>query len=108
LGQGAGHPGFSDAGGAGDQDIVVRAQPLAGGELRKQRLVEPARVAIVDVLDGRLMAQPGLAPPCGEPAALAPTEFAVHEQPQALLGRERLDARGLQLFLEGFRHTREA
>ena len=30
--QGAGEPGFADAGGAGDEDIEVFPDPLAGGQ----------------------------------------------------------------------------
>ena len=39
----AGEPAFADAAGAGDQQIVPRADPVAGGELEEERAVEPAR-----------------------------------------------------------------
>ena len=47
------------------------ADPVAAGELQEQRAVEPARCAVVDVLDGGEMAQLGGPGACLEALLLA-------------------------------------
>ena len=56
----AGKPTLADAGWAADGQIVVRVDPIADHELLEQRAVEAARRAVIDVLDERLLAQPGI------------------------------------------------
>ena len=51
--EGAGDPGFADAGRAGDQQILVAVDPIAGGELLEQGAVEAAGGAQIDILDRR-------------------------------------------------------
>jgi hypothetical protein len=51
LRQRARQPRFADAAGPGDQKIAVLGNPTAGGELLEQGFVEPARRAVVDILD---------------------------------------------------------
>ena len=55
----AGEPTLAQAAGAGDQQIAMFGDPVAGGELKEQRPVEPARILIVDVLDAGAVAQFG-------------------------------------------------
>ena len=62
----ASQPAFADAGRAADRQIVVRVDPVAGDELLEQRAIEPARSAVIDILDERLLAQPGIAQSGGE------------------------------------------
>lgn len=57
--------------------------PAAGGELLEQRLVEPARRSVVDVLDRRLtVTQPGAAQPAVEALGVAGCRLAVEQQRQ--------------------------
>jgi hypothetical protein len=54
--------------------------PAAQGEFLEQRAIKAARGAVVDVLDGRLMAQSGEAQ-AGQKAAVAPVaDFLVEQQ----------------------------
>jgi hypothetical protein len=46
--------------------VLRYVDPLAAGKLLEQRAVEAARRAVVDVLDGYLMTQPGVAKPSPE------------------------------------------
>ena len=57
--------------------------PAAGSELLEQRIVEPARRSVVDVLDRRLtMTQPGAAHPPVEALGVAGCSLAVEQQRQ--------------------------
>ena len=58
--QGTGQPGFAHAGGAGDEDIEVFADPLAGGQRLYQGFVQSPRMAIVDILQGGIMLESGV------------------------------------------------
>jgi hypothetical protein len=62
LGERARQPRLADAAWPGDEQIAMLGDPIASRELLEQRLVEPSRCAVVDVLDGRLaVAQLGAA-----------------------------------------------
>src|SRR4029078_4316717 len=61
--EGASQPAFADAGRAAQDQIVVRIDPLAAGELVEQSAIETARGAAIDVLDDGVVAQPGIAQP---------------------------------------------
>ena len=79
----AGQPRLADAAWAGDEQIAVLGDPAAGGELLEQRLVEPARRAVVDVLDrGLAVTQPGGAQPGLEAPGVAIGGLAVEQQRQ--------------------------
>jgi hypothetical protein len=65
-------PALADAGRTDERQIIVGFDPFAFGELLKERAVETARAAIVDVLDGRLLAQFGVAQSGVEPLVAAP------------------------------------
>ncbi|BBB96623.1 hypothetical protein AB7M47_002490 [Bradyrhizobium elkanii] len=49
-----GEPALADAGRAADQEIDAVVDPATLNEAGEQRTVEPARGAVVDVLDARL------------------------------------------------------
>ena len=68
----------------------------------------PRGVAVVDVLDRRLVAQPGVAQPRLEPAVLAVGEFAIEQQAEPLGVIEFGAARAGGQFLEGARHAGKA
>ena len=51
MAEGTGQPAFADAGRPAQDQIVVRLDPFAAGELVEQGAIEAARGAIIDVLD---------------------------------------------------------
>jgi hypothetical protein len=61
VAEGASQPAFADASGPAQDQIVVRVDPFAAGELLEQSAVETARRAIIDVLNEGMLAQPGIA-----------------------------------------------
>ena len=90
MGERAGEPGFADAARSGDEDVEVLAQPAPRGEGEDEGLVESAGVAEVDVLDAGVgMTQLRAAQSIGHAPVVAHGEFAVDEQAEALLERER-------------------
>ena len=77
--EGTGKPAFADAGRPAQDQIVVRVDPLAGGEFVKQRPIQAAMNSIVDVLDDGLMAQSGIAQPSGETLVAAIGDLAIDQ-----------------------------
>ena len=57
--QRASDPTFADAGRADDDQVLMLIDPVAGGELGEQRLVEPARRLHIDVLDDGVLSKTG-------------------------------------------------
>ena len=74
-GRGAGEPTLADAGRTDESQVIVGVDPLAVGELLEQSAVEPARAAIVDVFDARLLAQLGGAQPRRQPFVAPPARL---------------------------------
>src|SRR5207248_7697185 len=62
--------------------IVVRVDPLAIGELVEQSAVEAAWGPVIDVLDAGLLAQSGIAQPGGKPLVAAMGELSIDQQPE--------------------------
>jgi hypothetical protein len=58
----------------------VGVDPAALGELVEQRAVEAARSAVIDVLDGSLVAQSGVAQARCEAPVATPAGFAIEQQ----------------------------
>jgi hypothetical protein len=56
MAEGAGKLAFPDAGRPGQREIVVSVDPIARNKLLEQSAIEPAGVAIIDVLDAGLAA----------------------------------------------------
>ncbi|MDT4856180.1 hypothetical protein FQZ97_905610 [compost metagenome] len=56
VGQGAGQPGLTHAGGAADDQVEAVAQPLAAAQLEDECLVQPARAAVVEVFEASVVA----------------------------------------------------
>ena len=69
--EGTSKPRFAHAGRPAQNQIVVRVDPLAIGELVEERAVEAARGAVIDVLDASRLAQSGIAQPGGKPLVAA-------------------------------------
>ena len=77
-----------DAGGAGDDEVEVLADPVAGGERAHHLAVEAAGGLEVDVLEGGGIAETGGLEAALELALLAGGPLGVDEKAQALLEAE--------------------
>ena len=96
--EGTGQPALADAGGPAQDQIVVRVDPFAAGELLEQGAVEAARCTVIDVLDDGVLAQPGIAQAGGQALVAAMRNLAIEQQPQPVGMTERRGfARGLEL-----------
>ena len=82
--EGAGKPAFADAGRPAQDQIVVRVDPLAVGELVEQRPIEAARGPVIDVLDDGVVAQSGIAQPGGNALVAAMSDLAVDQQAEPI------------------------
>ena len=69
----ASDPALADPGRSDDEKVMMAGDPLAGGELVEQRLVEPARRPEIDILDDGVLAQAREAQTADEPFVLALT-----------------------------------
>ena len=104
LGQGATDPGFADPGRADDQTVQMFAQPLAGGQVQDQRLVQALRGVVIEIFQAGGLAQAG--EQAGEQAALlAFGQFPVGEQTETFLEAEGGDLGELLLFEERLEHA---
>ena len=81
------------------------ADPAPVGERQDEVLVEAAAVAEVDVLDARVVLEPGASQAVGELSGVAFGEFSVDEQPEAFLERQGIDLRGGELLRQGLGHA---
>ena len=73
-------PTLADAGRAAKDQIVVRIDPIAGGELVEQGTVETPWRAVIDVLDDGVVAQPGITQSSGKALVAAISDFAIDKQ----------------------------
>ena len=73
--------------------------PAALGELVEQRAVEAARGAIVDILDGSLMSQSGVAQAREKPSVAAVSDLAIEQQAKVV---QRCGFAGCFDLAEGF------
>ncbi len=70
--EGAGEPGFADAGGAREEDVAPGGDPAGVGEFEEGLFLETAGVFVVDVLDaGVRLTEPGVFEEAGEAAVVA-------------------------------------
>ena len=77
VAESASQPAFADAGWPAQDQIVVRIDPLAAGELVEQSAIETARGAVIDVLDDGVMAQLGIAQAGGQTLVAAMGDLAI-------------------------------
>ncbi len=91
LGQGAADPRFADPGRTDDQTVQMIAQPLAGGQVLDQGLVQTARGAVVEIFQAGGLAQAGLAQAGPQAALLAFGQLPVGEQAETFLEAEGVD-----------------
>ena len=59
IAQSTGEPGFPDAGGTGDENVSGMGDPLGVGQLQEDLFIQAARMAVVDVFESGLVAEPG-------------------------------------------------
>jgi hypothetical protein len=85
VAESTGKPIFADADGAAQDQVVVRVDPLAAGELVEQRPIKAAQSAVIDILDDGVVAQSGMAQPGGEALVAAMRHVAIDRE--ALHGR---------------------
>lgn len=107
VGQGAGDEGLAHARGAGDQDVSVMADPVAGGQPREHGAVDAAWCPEVDVLDAGRQLEPGGPQIPLHPGVLLPVPLAIDEQAEALGEAQGIASGLLELFLEGVGHAVE-
>ena len=101
----AGDPALADAGRAGDQQVLLAADPVAVDELGEEGAIEAARRAQIDILDDGGLAQRGELQARDEPLVVALGGLAVDHQAEALLEGERGDVGLALLILEGLGHA---
>src|ERR1700757_5043561 len=106
--QGTSKPRFAHAGRPAQNQIVVRVDPLAIGELVEQGAVEAAWGPVIDVLDAGLLAQSGIAQPGGKPLVAAMGELAIDQQSEPVGMSERGGFVGSFEFGKGLGHAGEA
>jgi len=82
--------------------------PAAFGELVEQRAVEAALDTVIDVLDGGLMAQPGVAQAGCQALVAAMAGFAIEQQAEPFGMAQRRGIAGCFDLAEGFGHAVEA
>jgi len=99
---------LAGAGFPGDEQVLPSGDPVAGGELGEQRLVEAAGCLGVEILDGGVLPEIGKFEPGDEALGLALDGLAIDQQAEPLLEGERHDSALLALLLEGFSHAGEA
>src|SRR5580693_1617389 len=80
---------FADPSRPAQDQIVVRVDPLAIGELVEESAVEPAWGPVIDVLDAGLLAQSGIAQPGGKPLGAAMGELAIEQDAEPVGMSER-------------------
>jgi hypothetical protein len=108
VAEGAGQVALAGAGGAGDEDALVVADPVTAGEAQNQGAIQSAGTAEVEVLhDGREM-ELGELKESGEAAIIAEGDLAFQEQSQAVLEGEAVHVGHAPLLFEGLGHTGEA
>jgi hypothetical protein len=105
MGQGAGQEGFTASRGPGDEDIVVLSDPVAGTQLGDQGFIQAAGMAEVDILQSRLLAQPGLTETGFHSAILPFGHFPINQQSQTFLEAEGVDLGESLLIFKGPGHT---
>ena len=91
-----------------DDQVLRLVDPAAGDQGLEQGAVETAGGAVIDVLDGGLMAQPGIAQPGPQPSLVALGDFAVEQQAEPFGVRQRGAGRVRLQLGEGAGHAGEA
>jgi hypothetical protein len=100
-----GEPTLADAGRPAQDQALVRIDPGTLGELLEQGAVEAAYCAVVDVFDGGLMAQPGIAQAGMQPPVASVAGLLVEQQSEPFRMGQRRGLTGCFDLAESLRHT---
>jgi hypothetical protein len=104
----AGKKGFTGPCGAGNDEVMVLFDPVAGLELCDQSFIDPPGGVIIDIFDGSALPEPGLFEAGLEMAVFSVCDFPVDHQPEALLEGEGVDIGHLHLLFESPGHAGES
>lgn len=108
VSESTGEKAFTGAGGAGDEHDLVSADPVAASQAEQEGLVQAARRAEVDVLDGSREAQLGELQVTGEAPVVTAGEFSFDEQGEAVVEAEGVSVGDGELLFERGGHADEA
>ncbi len=108
VSKGAGEVGFPDSGGAGDEEIVVLANPLAGGQGEHDGFVESASSLVVDVFEGGVEPKFGFAQSCLKSPVVTFGVFAFDDESDSFVEGEALVVGAFELFAVGILHSAES
>ena len=106
--EGAGQEALAGARGAGDQDALVVADPLAAGEAQDEGSLQSSRASEVEVLNGGLKMELGHLEEPGEAPVVAEGDLPFQEEGQTVVEGEALDVGHAHLFFQGLGHAGEA
>src|SRR6516165_4274064 len=84
VAQGRGEPAFADARWTSDDQIVVRVDPAAFGELLEESAIEATCGAVIDVFNGSLVTQTGIAQAPQQLSVIAMGDLSVEQKPEPL------------------------
>ena len=108
LGQRAGDEGLSGSGRPSDEDHLVLADPVAGGETEEDGSIEAARGTQIHVLDAGRESKTGLAQETREATVLPGHGLPLHQEAEPVFKGELMDVGQALLLLEGGGHGVEA
>jgi hypothetical protein len=108
VGERASEPTLADTGRAAQDDVVVSIDKAAVGKLEEQRAIKAPRGAVIDIFDGGVMAQPGIAQAREQPSVAAIGDFAIEQQAEPFGMRQGRGLTGSFDLAEGFGHAVEA
>src|SRR5213076_274865 len=89
VSEGTSKPRFAHAGRPAQNQIVVRVDPFAIGELVEERAIEAAWGSVIDVLDTGRLAQSGISQSGGKPLIAAMGELAIEQEAEPVGMSER-------------------
>lgn len=109
VAQGAGEPGFADAGWAGQQQVVLLADPVSAGQGRELAFVQASALAAVKVFQaGPGVFELGLFAQSLQAFVVTPRQFAVEQQTESLIEAQAVAGRQCPLLFQRLGHAAEA
>ena len=102
------HVALADAGGAGDDDVLVSTDPVASGQSQHEAPVEAASATIVEILQTGRLPQPSPSQAGLDAIALAHQILAIHQQAEPLHEVQFIAIGLCQLFAQGGSHAGKA
>jgi len=93
VGQGTGEEGFSRAGGADDNNVVVTFDPVAGDEAHHDRLIDSPGGFVVDIFHAGVELQPGVFQVSFHSVIFFPGPLAIHDEAETFREGESVQIR---------------